>query len=755
MTESNPKRKSITKIAFIGTYKPRQCGIATFTASLCNAVASEARHATCYAAAINDRPEGYAYPERVRFEFSQNDLATYTRAADFLNISNPNVVCIQHEFGIFGGPAGNHVYSLLRSLHIPIVTTLHTILKEPDDDQITVMSKLIDLSDCLVSMSHQGIEFLKDIYKAPEDKLAFIPHGIPDFPFVEPNYYKDQFAVAGRPVILTFGLLGPSKGIEYMIEALPKIIAKHPDVVYFVVGATHPHVLRHAGENYRLSLRRRVRDLGLEDNVIFYNRFVDDKELSEFIGSADIYVTPYVNEEQITSGTLAFSLGAGRAVVSTPYRYARELLDEGRGLLVPFKNPDALAEKIIWLLDNEMERLAMRKRAYEFARQMVWREVARRYLDVFVQVRERRSTMPSPSLPQKVTTRKQFELPPLKLSHMRRMTDSCGMLQHAKYTVPDLVEGYTTDDNARALMVAALAYRNGSDAPNLMDLASGYLAFLRYAFNNNTARFRNFLSYERKWTEATGSEDSHGRALMGLGTTVAYVSEDGLRSLAASLFERAISSLETFSSPRAWAFALLGIQEYLRLFGGDMEIRRIRESLAKRLLDCFKKSSSKNWPWPEEELTYANASLPHALIMSGKWMQHGKMVETGLKTLRWLVKTQTSRKGNFSPVGNHGFMKRGGKMARFDQQPIEAQTTVSACLEARRVTGDVKWIEHARRIFEWFLGRNDLGLAVYDFKTGGCHDGLHPDRLNLNQGAESTLAWLLALLEMQQAEIEF
>lgn len=768
------KSKALGRLAFIGTYVPRRCGIATFTHDLLEAVALEAgdvsmaasghaatRAATgspppaCFAVALNDQPEGYRYPYRVRFELTQNDLSQYHQAADFLNISNPHVVCVQHEFGIYGGVEGSHILSLIRNLRMPVVTTLHTVLKDPNENQLQVMRELIRISDYVVSMSQRGIGFLRDIYKAPEEKLMLIHHGIPDVPFVDPNYYKDELDVPGRRVILTFGLLSPNKGIEYMIDALPRIVKKYPDVVYIVLGATHPHILKELGEDYRLGLQRRARDLEVENNVIFFNRFVELSELCEFIGAADVYVTPYLDEAQITSGTLAYTVGAGKAIVSTPYWYAQELLADGRGLLAPFRDAEALADQIIWLLDNELEHLAIRKSAYQFGRKMVWREVARQYLDVFTRARELCASRPRTTLTEKIPTSQKFELPPLSFKHLRRLTDSTGMLQHAKYTVPDLSEGYSTDDTARALMAVVLANKNGSNEPGLMDLANKYLAFLLYAFRPETGRFRNFLGHHEVWVEEVGSEDSHGRSLHALGTTVAYVTEEGLRGLAADLFDRALHCVSEFKSPRAWAFALLGIHEYLRHFSGDTEIRREREALAKRLYGKFRECAADDWTWCEESLSYANASLTHATIISGRWLQDNEMITTGLKALRWLLKIQTSSLGNFSPVGNNGFMKRGGTMAKFDQQPIEAQTTVEACLEACRITGEKRWLKEARRAFEWFLGRNDLRLPLYDFKTGGCYDGLHPDRVNMNEGAESTLAWILSLLQMQQAETEF
>ncbi|MCK4547415.1 MAG: glycosyltransferase family 4 protein [Candidatus Eisenbacteria sp.] len=739
------------KIAFVGNYLPRQCGIATFTHDLCEAVAEEVADGVCQVLAINDTPDGYAYPDRVRFEIPQNDLPSYRKAADFLNINNVDVVCLQHEYGIFGGVAGGHILELLRELRSPVVTTLHTALEHPEDDQRSVMNEIAGISDRLVVMSRRSEGILKDTYGIPPDKIDFIHHGIHDIPFVDPNYYKDLYGVEGRSVILTFGLLSPGKGIEDMIKAMSEVVKEHPDAVYIVLGATHPHVLRDHGEDYRLSLQRQVRELGLQSNVVFYNRFVDLEELKQFIGAADVYVTPYLAKEQAASGTLAYAVGAGKAVVSTPYWHAEELLAEGRGLLAPFRDPEVLAEQILRLLDNEVERHALRKRAYELGRGMVWREVARQYLGSFASAQESRASYPKTIGLARLAETEQVELPRLNLAHLRRMTDSTGILQHAIGSVPEYQEGYCTDDNARALVVVLMAEQISGELEGLRDLSAKYLAFLAHAYNPDSGRFRNFMGYDRRWLETEGSEDSHGRALWGLGAAVGHGGEEGQVAMAANLFGQAVGAVEGFRSPRAWAFAIIGVHEYLRRFSGDSEAQRVRRILASRLFELYRRNADAEWPWFEIVLSYANAKLPHALILSGQWMQDGEMVQAGLRSLEWLAKVQTSPEGYFSPVGSHDVYRRGGHMPHFDQQPIEAQAVVSACMEAYRMTQDVKWRTEARRAFEWFLGRNDLGLSVYDFNTGGCRDGVHPDRVNANQGAESLLAWQLSLLEFSQA----
>jgi glycosyltransferase involved in cell wall biosynthesis len=744
--------EGISSVAVIGNYLPRQCGIATFTTDLVEALLTEAPRINCWAVAMNDKPEGYPYPERVRFEINQNKLTDYSVASEFLNISQIDIVCVQHEYGIFGGPAGSHLLRLLGELRMPVVTTLHTVLRDPAPEYLEVMRKLSDLSDKLIVMSWKAFDFLKDIYGLPEEKIAFIHHGIPDTPFIDPNFYKDQFGVEGKKVLLTFGLLSPNKGIENVLQALPSVTKKHPDVSYIILGATHPHILRTHGEEYRISLQQLVHKLNISDHVIFQNRFVELKELCEFLGTADIYITPYLEEAQITSGTLAYAMGTGKAVISTPYWYATEMLAEERGRIVPFKNPDAMAEQIIDLLDNDVNRHTIRKKAYTFCREAIWKEVSRRYLEVFSEVQLRRSLHPRPRYLyiENIKSITNFELPEMKLDHLKILTDDTGILQHANHTIPNRDHGYCTDDNARALMVAAMGRKYSlSDSMGFDSLSSQYLSFLLYAFNVEKGRFRNFMTYARQWTEEEGSEDAHGRALWGLGKAVAFLDHPGQMAMSTTLFSQAIKAVEHFNSPRAIAFALVGIHAYLHKFSGDSEVRRVREIIANRLFNQFENNATESWPWPENTLSYANGKLPHALLLSGQWMQRSDMIDMGLRSLEWLLTIQTE-KGHFVPIGNDGWYEKGGTKARFDQQPIEANAMIEACVEAFNITRDKTWIDNAVMCFNWFLGQNDLNMPLYDPKTGGCRDGLMADGINQNEGAESTLAWLLSLMTLQK-----
>jgi glycosyltransferase involved in cell wall biosynthesis len=752
-----------SRIAVIGNYLPRQCGIATFTTDLCAAISGEYGNARLLALPVNDTEQGYDYPARVRWSLAQDDVKSYQDAADFLNFNNIDMVCLQHEYGIFGGPAGSHILHLLRGLKMPVVTTLHTVLREPNPDQMLVMEEIAELSDRLIVMSQLSSQFLQEIFKVPGSKIDMVAHGVPDLPFLDPNFYKDRFGVEGKAVLLTFGLLSPNKGVENVIQALPQILSKHKNVVYLVAGATHPHILRREGDKYRASLQALAKEVGVDAQVIFHNRFMSPEEMAEFIGAADIYITPYRHEAQVVSGTLAYALGAGKAIISTPYWHAIELLDQDRGALVPFQNPDAIAQKTVELLDTPALRHAMRKRAYLFARDMVWKRAAQGYMESFSRVRCDRMEAPRVQFLARATQKSLNELPVLKLNHVNALTDDTGILQHSIFTIPNRGEGHTTDDNARALIFAVLLEQLGDEQRTnsdsaisffaVRDSAFQYLSFLEHAFDPARGRFKNFLGYDRRWNEAEGSEDCHGRALWALGTVLGRSKDQGLRSAAGRLFEFSLTAAMEFSSPRAWAYTLLGIQEYLDAFPGDRDAQRVRSALAQRLLEIYAAVRSPDWKWFENVLAYANARLPQAMLLVGAACSDERMLSIGLEALDWLMTEQRCEtNGHFVPIGSQGFYRRDGEKARFDQQPIEAAGAVSACLQAYRVTGDGRWRSEAWTAFNWFLGDNDLQLPLYDSVTGGCRDGLHPDRANENQGAESTLSFLMALLEMRSLE---
>ncbi len=748
----NREPSSISRVALVGNYLPAKCGIATFTTDLTEAMAGHYPGTNFLVLPTSDPNVKGGYPERVRFIIEKEDRESYRQAAYYLNMNHVDLVCLQHEYGIFGGAFGEYVLTLLQDLQPPLVTTFHTVLDRPTPEQERIFTEIISLSDHLVVMTRRDMEIIRKAYQVPRQKIDVIPHGIPDIPFIDPNFYKDQIGVEGKCVILTFGLLSANKGIEYVIQALPTVLEKHPNVKYILLGATHPNVLREEGETYRESLVELANKLGVSDNVIFHNRFVSLDKLIEYISTADIYVTPYLTKEQSVSGTLSYAVGAGKAVISTPYWHAEELLAEGRGLLVPFRDAPAIAEKILYLLDNEVKRHTLRKRAYLKTREMVWEESARKYMLSFSHSMELRRIHPQPVRNKGALQKATGDLPVLKTGHLQRMTDDTGMLQHAIHAIPRFEHGYSTDDNARALITAVLLEDSPAYTSLSYELASRYISFLWFAFNKKTARFRNMLDFSRNWLDDGSSEDTHGRAMWALGTVVGRSRVRSLRDVADHLFQRGLPAPRRFKSPRACAFTILGIHEYSKRFTGDQRAAQVREKLVRFLVKLYEEYSRPDWPWFESYLTYCNAKLPEALLVCGPSLADDHLTQLGLETLEWLVEVQTSDDGYFIPIGSNGFYHRGKERSRFDQQPIEACCTVTACIEAYHITGDEKWRHSARQAFDWFLGRNDLQLSLYDPRTGGCRDGLHPDRANRNQGAESTLAFLIALMEINAME---
>jgi glycosyltransferase involved in cell wall biosynthesis len=735
------------RLAILGNHLPRHCGIATFTTHIADALVTALPDADTFVLAMNDAGRRHTYPSRVRFEIAEGDLASYRRAADFLNVNQVDVLSVQHEYGIFGGKAGAHVLALLRELRMPIVTTLHTVLSAPNPAQRAVIEELAHLSERLVVMSTSGADLLKRVHGISGDQIDLIPHGIPRVPVDAAS--KDRLGVDGKTVILTFGLLSRDKGIEYVIDSLPAILAVHPETVYIVLGATHPHVVEHEGEAYRLMLEARAQQLGVAGSMIFHDRFVSQDELTEFLSATDIYITPYLQPEQITSGTLAYAVGAGKAVISTPYIYARELLAEGRGVLVPWRDAAAVAQEVIALVSDQDGQREMRAKAAAYGVGMTWPAVAGRYVESFSRARSEHTRRRQSTFRAQTLAARPASLPEITLKHVQAMTDDTGMLQHAIFSVPRYDDGYCLDDNARALLLMALLEEAGSDDPAIVRaLGLRYLAFVSHAFDRATGRFRNFLSYSRQWLEPFGSEDSHGRALWALGAIIARAGDPGRQSLAGHLFHAAMPAVSAFTSPRSWAYALLGIDEYLKAFQGDIAEEARRRELASRLLGLFERTSRPDWPWFEDKVTYCNGRLPQALIVSGDRMHRPDMVAAGIRSLEWLLSVQSSPDRQFAAIGSRGFYERGASRATFDQQPVEAAATVSACLDAYRVGGDRKWLNQARWAFDWFLGENHLQHWLFDPATGGCRDGLHANRPNQNQGAEATLSFQLALHEM-------
>ena len=738
----------IGRLAFIGNALPRRCGIATFTTDLQQATAAARADLQTCIVAMTDSGQTYDYPPVVGRQVHDDRPSDYLAAADFLNAGRFDMACLQHEFGIFGGEAGEDILPLLSRLTMPIVTTLHTVLAAPTAKQRSVLDRIIAASVKVVVMSEKGRTLLREVCAVAPEKIEVIAHGIPDVAFAAPDAAKAALGFTGKMVILTFGLLSPNKGVEVMIDAMPAILKRRPDAVYVVLGATHPNLVRSQGEAYRDSLAARAKALGVAANVVFLDQFVDQATLLRFIATSDVYVTPYLNEAQMTSGTLAYSYGSGKAVVSTPYWHASELLADGRGVLVPFGDSKALGDEISDLLTNDARRDALRRRAYEDSRSMTWERTARRYLAVFDGVRGvQRLRVISPPGPK--TAPAGPPSPDLRYDHLLSMCDDTGLYQHAVHCVPDRAHGYCVDDNARGLLVACALSASGE--ARLPDRAiMNFAAFIQHAWNPDTRRFRNFMSFDRRWLEDAGSEDSHGRTLWALGACARDDDSASRRRWAAALFTEALASVEGFSSPRAWAFTLLGLDAYCAATPEDLAADRVRSRLAARLMAILARTETPDWVWFEPGLAYDNARLCEALIVTGHATGAAPLLAAGLRTLTWLTALQTATAGHFRPVGSDSFGDLRQRPRPFDQQPLEAAATIAACLAAGRADSGTNWRDEAERAFGWFHGANDLATPLADPETGSCRDGLHPDRANENRGAESVVCYLLSVVDIRR-----
>lgn len=734
-------------VAVIGNYAPRQCGLATFTTDMATWTRKVLDdRSQVFVVAMNDRPEGYDYPPMVRFEVLANHPRDYHRAADFVNLSGVDVVCLQHEFGIFGGPFGVFVTDLLRDLKKPVVTTVHTVLQDPEPERRDALVQVAALSDVLVVMSAKSIKILLEDYGVLPEKVRLIHHGVPDKPFTEPDGHKARWGLEGRIVLLNFGLLSARKGIEYMIEAMPAILERFPTAVFVVLGATHPPVKKKEGEKYRFFLKRLAHDLGVEDSVVFYDRFVSLDELTEFLSACDVYVTPYNDRGQIVSGTLAYAIGLGKPVVSTPYYYAEELLADGRGVLAGFRDPGGFAAGVIGLLEDPVRMEKMRREAYAFGRKMIWAEVAKEYADLFAEVLAGRAVAEAhtPAPRQPVSVR---DLPRPKLDYMVRLTDGTGVISASHFDIPDRASGYTTEDNALALAAAVIFHLQIDDSRGL-ELARTYLGFLRY-MQLPDGRFHSSLRYDMSFADDVGGEECQGRALAGLGVTVALEPNDGLASFAKSMFDEALRSI-VIHEPRAMAYALVGCYHYLTRFGGASQVAGFLEDLSKRLLDSYVRESAPGWSWFEDTLYAGNGLIPRALLLAYRATREERYRDTGLAALDFLTEV-SYRDGFFDLVGDQGWYPRAGERARFGQLPIEAASLADAYIDAYVITRKSAYMELARAAMEWFLGRNAHKEPLYEFASGGCADSLLAHGVDANRGAEATTHFLLALLRLTTA----
>nr|WP_208402990.1 glycosyltransferase family 4 protein [Sphingomonas japonica] len=714
---------------------PRKCGLATFTTDTHRALIERFPELTVDVYAMDDHPGRYDYPDEVTAAIPQDDRTGYLAAARAIEASGAQALWVQHEYGIYGGSAGDHLLALLDRVTMPVIVTLHTILEKPSADERRVLEALLRRAARVIVMAERGREILVRVYGANSRTILTIPHGVPDRALADPSEFKRRFGWDGRKVVLTFGLLAPNKGIETLIEAMPAVVAAHPDTLYVVLGATHPNLVAHEGEAYRDRLLAQAERLGVGENVRFIDAFVEHDELLDYLQAADIYATPYSNPAQITSGTLSYAVGVGKPVVSTPYVHATEILADGHGILVNFGDSAGFAQAISALLSDDAARHALAERAYARGRTMLWPCLAARAIDgvetmIASQPRRLRKSAP--------------DMTPLApdLSAVERMSDATGMLQHSIYSIPDRRHGYCIDDNARALILM-------SQMADLSDerrdkWTSIYASFVQYAWNPDARRFRNFMNFDRTWCEDTGSEDSNGRAIWALGVTARDAKAQKHRDWAARLFDETASLAFDLGSPRAHAFAMLGAAAMLDAHPGHALSRRILERFGDELIALCDAARRPEWQWFEIVLAYDNARLPEALLRAGRALDRRDFIACGIDTLEWIVARQTSPEGRFRAVGTESFGRAYEEPLPFDQQPLEAQATIDACTAALAATGDPRWVDEAMRAYRWYLGGNDLDLPLATAADGGCYDGLHPNGINQNQGAESILALQLA-----------
>ncbi len=734
------------KVAFISSYLPRRCGIATFTSDLIRNVQAAAGGGFEPLVTAIHASGNLQYPDPVKFEIRRNVKNDYISAADYINFSHVDLVSVQHEFGLFGGEAGSHLSLLLRKINAPIITTLHTVLEGPDENYYRSMVDVCELSHKVIVMNERGVDMLRDIYEADERKIELIPHGIPDLPFVDSSYYKHKFGMDGRRTILTFGLLNRNKGIETMLHALPAIVKADPTVLYIILGTTHPDVLRHDGEEYRFSLQRIVKQLALEDNVIFHNQFVNDEKLHNFLCAADLYVTPYVNREQLTSGTLAFAVGAGKAVVSTPYWAAEELLADGRGKIVEFNSPDRLAEAMIQLINDDSKFYSLRRKAYDYGRGITWPMIGKQYwkmfnakrLPVYVGVTPTKAAEDAVSI---------LDLPEPPLDHLQRLTDDTGLYQHAIFTIPDRRHGYCTDDNARAAIAMAKYYAQYSE-PEALRLFDIYLSFICHSQSPN-GTIKNFMNFDRTWRPSEPVHDALGRSLWAFGTIMAKPPLPKYLSIIKDCFDRSVKHVPTLYA-RGKAYSIFGMAEYLKHFPGASDIKRYLAMAADDIAVQFETHSRESWNWFEDVLSYDNAVLPNAMFVAASATGEERYLDIAKLSSRFLLDNIFNGE-HFSFVGCKGWYRRGQNKANFDQQPIEVASTIMMLEAAYKATSDSSLLKLQKKAFDWFLGQNDIHIPVYDFRTKGCYDGLQRGGVNLNQGAESMVCFLLSLLSIVES----
>ncbi|MCM8785891.1 MAG: glycosyltransferase [Candidatus Omnitrophica bacterium] len=728
------------KICFLSTYIPKPCGIATFTNDLLKHIDNYNILIPSKVIALNGKGDFYNYPAEVIKTINIEDIEEYIEASEFLNNSDIEIVGIQHEFGIFGGEYGEYLLEFLDNIKKPCVTTFHTVLPNPPQKMREIVRRISEKSSYIVVMTNLGKTLLNEYYGIPKRKIELIYHGVPFFYLRPTNYLKEKLNLNDKIVISTFGLLSRGKGIEYVIYSLPKILNEFPNVVYLVIGATHPNIVKQEGESYREFLINECERLNVIDNVKFINKFLSLEELLDYLGATDIYITPYLNPSQITSGTLSYALGCGKACISTPYLYAKDIFENGkRGIIVNFRDPENISDAVIYLLKNPEKKKQIEREAYKLGQKMTWEKVAWEYLTLFSRV--------SSSRGESVSIYFEDRLLPIKLTHLETLTDDVGIIQHAKFSMADRKTGYTTDDNARALVVVTKHYNMCIDQKSL-NLINTYLSFIYYMQKSN-GRFHNLLGYDRNFLDTDGGDDCFGRCIWAIGYLLSsdFVYEN-IKGAAKHIFDLALPQIENINSLRGIANCLVGIYYYTKIENNE-RIKELAKKLAERMVENYQNSSETNWNWFENVITYENAKLPSGLFYAYEILKDKKYLEIGIEALNFLIDL-TIIENRFIPIGNNGWYVKGGKRAYYDQQPIEAACMIEALKMAEKLTKDEKYGNLSLIVFDWFLGRNTKGEMMYDPVTGGCYDGLTKSGPNRNQGAESTISYLLARLEIEQ-----
>ncbi len=722
------------KVICLGNYPPRKCGIATFTQNLLDSMQLAAKtnnkELEVEIIAMNENDQLYDYPQEVVMHIRDHTSDDYFKAADYINNSGAEVLLVQHEYGIFGGNSGVLLLKLLRRVNIPIVTTLHTVLESPTYHQKEVLRAIAKYSSRLLVMSDLAIGFLKNVFNIREDKIRKIEHGVPDFAAYKDHKLNIPEGWENRKVILTFGLIGRNKGIEVTIKAMPEIVKKHPDVLFCVMGKTHPHIIKHAGEEYREYLENLTKELGLENHVQFINRYIGEEELINNLLVADIYVTSYHNKAQITSGALSYAVGGGCAVLSTPYWHAEELLANNIGILFDFGSPGQLSEKVIDLLDQPELLKAYQKRAYSYGLSIAWPKIGDLY-----NYRLGRSIVTYKGIEET------YKQPTLNLLHLERLTDNTGVIQFSNGSLPDYKTGYCLDDNARALLVAIRAYKR-QKSDHLLQLIYKYATYISLMRNPNGS-MKNFMNYNREFIDQVGSDDAFGRAIWALGYLIRYAPNDSILETAHDIFVRSMGWFNELTHLRGYASTMLGLYHYCKKYPDREEFGIRLDNFAKKMLEAFEKNAKPNWQWFEQIITYDNALLPAAMYRAYEIVKNEKYLKVANKATAYLENI-CFENGYLRVIGNQDWLTAGAENNRFGQQPIDVSGMVILYHCKHQALGDEDSVEKLKLSYEWFLGRNDLCIPIYDEETGGCNDGLEEFMVNRNQGAESTICYLHA-----------